>query len=145
MYVKFDKPFYHGTVSEIIHVDVNRGRDRKDFGKGFYIAASRKQAVGMMHKKYREAVRRNRNKKNIDIQEYLYEILLDEGYARTLNIKIFEYNGYNECFNFKYLDQTLNNLYLDVILNDNSVYTIKLNLNKKYSNYHLLPFKIKSI
>ena len=61
------------------------------------------------------------------------------------NIKIFEYNGYNEYFDFKYIDNILNSLYLDVTLNDNNIYTIKLNLNKKYSNYHLLPFKINNI
>ncbi|MBQ9032465.1 MAG: DUF3990 domain-containing protein [Parasporobacterium sp.] len=54
---------YHGTVSEISKVDVSKGRGNKDFGKGSYMAVTKKQAIGMMHKKYREAVRRSLNKK----------------------------------------------------------------------------------
>lgn len=54
---------YHGTISEINKVDVSLGRDRKDFGKGFYIALTKSQAIGMMHKKFREMVRRSRNKR----------------------------------------------------------------------------------
>ena len=99
MSVKFRIPLYHGTVSEIRHIDVSRGRDRKDFGKGFYIAVSKRQAIGMMHKKYKEAVRRNRNKENADIQEYLYEIYLDDLYAETLNVKEFKYAD-EEWLNF---------------------------------------------
>ena len=44
---------------EIIHVDVTKGRSSKDYGKGFYMAVSMTQAIGMMHKKYRETLRRN--------------------------------------------------------------------------------------
>ena len=36
-------------------------RVRKDFGRGFYMAMTPHQAIGMMHKKYREAVRRSRD------------------------------------------------------------------------------------
>ena len=80
---------YHGTVSEIKQVDVTKGRGRKDFGKGFYIATSKKQAIGMMHKKYKEMLRRNRNKSNNDVKEHLYEVELDEDYLRTLSTKKF--------------------------------------------------------
>ena len=66
MYRSFKTILYHGTVSEIQRIDVNLGRERKDFGKGFYMAVSRKQAVGMMHKKYREIVRRSRGKQGDD-------------------------------------------------------------------------------
>ena len=41
-------------MSEIAQVDVKMGRGRKDFGRGFYMAISKSQAVGMMHKKHRE-------------------------------------------------------------------------------------------
>ena len=61
----------------------------KDFGKGFYMAVSKKQAVGMMHKKYREAIRRSRNKKAADFTELLYEIILDTEYLKTINVKAF--------------------------------------------------------
>ena len=63
--------------------------------------------------------------------------------SNNSNIIIFEYNGYNEYFDFKNIDNILNNLYIDVTLNDNRIYTIKLNL--KYSNHHLLPFKVNNI
>lgn len=81
---------YHGTVSEIEQVDVKLGRDRKDFGKGFYMAVSKNQAVGMMHKKYREKVRRSRGKLENAFSEKLYEIVLDEKIISDLDIKIFE-------------------------------------------------------
>ena len=54
---------YHGTIYELSKVDVSRGRNYKDFGKGFYMALSKTQAIGMMHKKYREATKRMRNDK----------------------------------------------------------------------------------
>ena len=53
---RFNTILYHGTVSEIQSVNVELGGRRKDFGRGFYMAVTKKQAVGMMHKKYREAV-----------------------------------------------------------------------------------------
>lgn len=90
MYQQFKNILYHGTVSEIIQVDVSKGRGNKDFGKGFYMAVSKNQAIGMMHKKYKEAVRRSRNKKTADFSERLYQITLDEEYAKTLNMKVFE-------------------------------------------------------
>jgi hypothetical protein len=90
MYQKFKNVLYHGTVSEIVRIDVTQGRGNKDFGKGFYMAVTRQQAIGMMHKKYAEAVRRNRNKKSSNFTERLYEIVLDEEYAKTLNMKIFD-------------------------------------------------------
>jgi hypothetical protein len=89
MYQKFKNVLYHGTISEISKVDTTKGRDKKDFGKGFYMAVSKSQAVGMMHKKQREAVRRNK-KNNVDVKEYLYKMTLDTEYAEKLNIKVFE-------------------------------------------------------
>lgn len=90
MYQQIKEVLYHGTISEIVKVDVTRGRDKKDFGKGFYIAVSKSQAVGMMHKKQREASRRSRNKNVENIKEYLYEVTLDTEYAKSLDIKVFE-------------------------------------------------------
>ncbi len=49
---QYKETLFHGTVTEILHVDVTKGRGNKDFGKGFYMAVSRRQAIGMMHKKY---------------------------------------------------------------------------------------------
>lgn len=81
---------YHGTVSKINQIDVKIGRGRKDFGKGFYMAESKKQAVGMMHKKYREAIRRSREKSENAFCERLYEITLNKEVISELNIKVFE-------------------------------------------------------
>ena len=80
---------YHGTASEIQQVDVKLGRERKDFGKGFYMAVSKSQAIGMMHKKYREVVRRSKGKLDGAYSEKLYEIMLDKNYMPKLNIKVF--------------------------------------------------------
>ena len=90
IYHNFKNTLYHGTVSEIVHIDVTLGRTRKDFGRGFYMAVSKAQAIGMMHKKYREAVRRCAGKKEINFLEKLYEVKIDEEVLNTLHIKIFE-------------------------------------------------------
>lgn len=91
MFQLTEKILYHGTISIIDKIDVNKGRDKKDFGKGFYIAETKSQAIGMMHKKYKEAIRRNHRKSNENINEHLYEVSLDWEYLKTLNFKIFEY------------------------------------------------------
>ena len=57
MYRNLKYVLYHGTIATIEEIDINQGEGRKDFGKGFYMAVSRSQAIGMMHKKYKEAVR----------------------------------------------------------------------------------------
>lgn len=90
MYQKFKTPLYHGTVSEITKIDVTKGRGNKDFGKGFYMAVSKVQAVGMMHKKYKEAVRRSRNQKSDEYVERLYEIQIDVESIKELAVKCFE-------------------------------------------------------
>ena len=86
---QYKETLFHGTVTEILHVDVTKGRGNKDFGKGFYMAVSRRQAIGMMHKKYRESVRRSRNKENATFTERLYQITIDISYLKTLKVKIF--------------------------------------------------------
>ena len=64
MWLSLRTTLYHGTASEIQQVDVKLGRERKDFGKGFYMAVSKSQAIGMMHKKYRETIRRSKGKQD---------------------------------------------------------------------------------
>ena len=81
---------YHGTVSVIEHVDVSAGRDHKDFGQGFYMAVDKMQAIGMMQKKYREAMARLRNKSGkTDLNEMLYEIKLNTDLMKSLDVKEF--------------------------------------------------------
>lgn len=65
---------YHGTAEKITKINVTRGRNNKDFGKGFYMAVSKSQAIGMMHKKYREAIARRPNAPKEQFSETLYEI-----------------------------------------------------------------------
>lgn len=89
MYQRIKTVLYHGTISEIIRIDVEQGCGNKDFGKGFYMSVSKMQAIGMMHKKYREAIRRNRNKNEISFKERLYEITFDEQCLKSLKIKTF--------------------------------------------------------
>lgn len=80
---------YHGTAEKITTIDVTRGRNNKDFGKGFYMAVSKFQAIGMMHKKYREAFARRPNAPKNQFSETLYEISIDSDYLKTLNVKEF--------------------------------------------------------
>lgn len=76
MYRNLKTILYHGTASEIQQVDVKLGRERKDFGKGFYMAISKSQAIGMMHKKYREVVRRSKGKQDDADLEWLDFVLM---------------------------------------------------------------------
>lgn len=101
MYYNLRTTLYHGTVSEIQQVDVALGRSRKDFGRGFYMAVSKEQAVGMMHKKYREAVRRSRGKHESAFSERLYEITLNTQMIPQLKVKVFE------CADLEWLDFVL--------------------------------------
>lgn len=89
MWLSLRTTLYHGTASEIQQVDVKLGRERKDFGKGFYMAVSKSQAIGMMHKKYRETIRRSKGKQDSAYAEKLYEITLNKDYMLKLNIKVF--------------------------------------------------------
>lgn len=84
---------YHGTAEKFETIDVFKGRNNKDFGKGFYMAVTKKQAIGMMHKKYREALLRRPNVPKDRFSETLYEIKINVEYAKTLNIKHFNTTG----------------------------------------------------
>lgn len=53
------------------------------------MAVSKSQAIGMMHKKYREVVRRSKGKQDGAYSEKLYEIMLNEDYISRFNIKVF--------------------------------------------------------
>lgn len=89
MFHKYRDILYHGTIYDIKKIDVSFGRNYKDFGKGFYLAVSKQQAVGMMHKKYNESVRRNRNRTSIKFSEHLYEVKIDVDFLSEINVKVF--------------------------------------------------------
>ena len=86
----FEQPLYHGTIEAIPRIDVSRGRLHKDFGRGFYMSLSPEQAIGMMHKKQREAIRRSRNAERCEFAEYLYRIQLKPASESELNVKVFD-------------------------------------------------------
>lgn len=90
MLLHINEILYHGTAEKILNIDVKKGRNHKDFGQGFYMAVSKQQAIGMMHKKYRESILRRPNAKENQFEELLYEIILDTHYAETLSIKEFK-------------------------------------------------------
>lgn len=82
---------YHGTAQTFSKIEVNKGRNRKDFGKGFYMAVSKNQAIGMMHKKYKEMIARRPNLEKDQFAEILYELTIDTDYLKTLNVKQFDF------------------------------------------------------
>ena len=86
----FERPLFHGTISLITAIDISKGRIRKDFGQGFYMATTPAQAIGMMHKKRREAERRSRGALPPDCDERLYRVTLKPTIAEELRVKVFE-------------------------------------------------------
>ena len=83
------EPLYHGTIVPFKKIDVARGKGRRDFGRGFYMAVSMRQAIGMMNKKFREALNRRRDAKASDFTKTLYRFRLKPEVVDTLNVKIF--------------------------------------------------------
>ena len=79
---------YHGTIDFFSSVDVTKGKSNKDFGKGFYMALEKSQAIGMMNKKFGEAVRRTRSKDPNQFSKHLYEIKLNREVIPNLKIKL---------------------------------------------------------
>ena len=80
---------YHGSAEAFARIDVNHGRDRKDFGKGFYMAYSREQAIGMMHKKYDERLTLRRDGSTKGLSKTLYRIGLNAQAFAGLRVKEF--------------------------------------------------------
>ena len=77
---------YHGTAEKFETIDVFKGRNNKDFGKGFYMAVTKSQAVGMMHKKYREAILRRPNAPKVLMTKILILFLFIQRILNTLNL-----------------------------------------------------------
>ena len=85
----FDRALFHGTLAHIDKIDVTQGKPRKDFGRGFYLALSAEQAIGMMHKKFRESISRRRDHSLGMFKEKLYRIELNRALLQDLKIKVF--------------------------------------------------------
>ena len=81
---------FHGSAVEFKRIDVSKGRGRKDFGRGFYMAFSSEQAIGMMHKKFRESVSRRQDRSLGMLKETLYRIELNLTLLQELRVKVFD-------------------------------------------------------
>ncbi|WP_367567170.1 DUF3990 domain-containing protein [Lacrimispora sp.] len=80
---------YHGTPYTLTEIKLDAGRGYKDFGKGFYLATNRQQAVGMMNKKYRELSRKS--PANLAwIKKNLYSFDFNKELLHTVSYKVFD-------------------------------------------------------
>lgn len=73
---------YHGSNQPILKIDLAKGRERKDFGKGFYTTHLRKQA------EYWSVRVANRYGGVPNVTEFEFDF--DGALADGLNVKIFE-------------------------------------------------------
>lgn len=79
------KKLYHGTKVYFDEPDLKKARNRKDFGKGFYLTTNLEQAM-------KWAVKRLPNNDNHCVA-YVYEYEFDEDNTRELNVlELLEYN-----------------------------------------------------
>lgn len=90
------KKLYHGTIADFDEIDLSKGRDYKDFGKGFYASAFPRHAESIARRNKKIAIRRQEflKKKGLlvngdAITAYRYNLLFDETIASGLNIKEF--------------------------------------------------------
>ena len=100
---------YHGSIYEFDEIDVEKGKPYKDFGKGFYTAIKKKQAVDLvLRNQLFEKKRLARLRKSPDVKTYLYtyEINIDELAKNDLVIKKF---GDDDIGRMEWLDFVLAN------------------------------------
>lgn len=83
--IKLKEKIYHGSITLFDEIDLYAGRKYKDFGRGFYLAYKKDQAIKMMNKKAREA----KGRKNININKTLYTYTTNSEALNNLNVKIF--------------------------------------------------------
>ena len=93
------KILYHGSAELFDTIDVRKGRPRKDFGKGFYMSESKKQADGIMRKKYIETVNRRPNRLKNGLVKTIYLITIDMEAVKMMNVKVFK-TADTEWFDF---------------------------------------------
>lgn len=82
---------YHGSNTDIEHIDLTKGLHHKDFGKGFYLTDSRDTAIKMARKKARLF--------GGQATLITYD-LNEEAYLSDLNVKIFPKTATAEWFLF---------------------------------------------
>lgn len=83
------KTLYHGSPVLFAKIDLEKGRPRKDFGRGFYLAVSKSQALKVMRKKFRETVERRPNHSKDGLIKTLYTFDVDETRLAELKVKVF--------------------------------------------------------
>ena len=146
MFRNINTALYHGSISVIEKVDVSMGKGRKDFGKGFYMSVSKQQAIGMMHKKYKEAKRKYFYSDRDDFQEILYKIELNDGLISSLNIKIF-YDADIEWLDFILMCRNSTGIPHDYDLvigptaDDDTIYCLKRYYDGDYGEYDSIEAK----
>ena len=84
------KVLYRGSAELFDKIDVSKGRPRKDFGKGFYLAVSKQQAIKVMRKKYFEMLNRRPRRSKEGLVKALYSITVDTDALSSMKVKIFE-------------------------------------------------------
>ena len=79
------KHFYHGTLSVFNKVDLNHSKDRKDFGRGFYVTTD-------IHQAEKLALSRARYKAKLgetNVTPLVYHFAIPESELSMLRIKMF--------------------------------------------------------
>ncbi|MCL2322198.1 MAG: DUF3990 domain-containing protein [Oscillospiraceae bacterium] len=83
---------YHGSTHLFNEIDVSKGKPFKDFGKGFYTTQNKDHAINLaLRNKRIEEVRlmQKEQKRNINVNAYLYTYELDKRKTIGLSIKEF--------------------------------------------------------
>lgn len=85
---KLKDVLYHGTTlsNRFNYIDISKGRGFKDFGKGFYLAYSKKQSVGMALRS--ERIRKLNVKSNQKGVIYTYHT--NSSVLKDLKVKVFD-------------------------------------------------------
>jgi hypothetical protein len=116
---------YHGSNQKFSHVDLSKSKDKRDFGKGFYLTTIQKQA---------EAWAKSLFNRHRDGAKYVYNFNLS--ISDTLKIKSFDGLS-KEWLEFVILNRTKGGIQHDFdivrgpIADDNTTRTIAFYVDKK--------------
>ena len=140
--MKIKETIYHGKVSNIDEIDLTAGRGHKDFGRGFYLAYNKVQAIGIMNKKYRKAIKRGN--RNISKNLYAFDTIqseLDKCRVKVFNKPDIEWLVF--VLNCRYSDGTPHNY--DVVIgptaDDDTSYCINMYLEGVYGDIKTIGAK----
>lgn len=89
---KLKEVLYHGTKieNEFRYIDLNKGRGYKDFGKGFYLAYSESQSIGMAKREGKNKKNRGRLVSNKTVDGVVYAYRVDNSILKKLKVKVFD-------------------------------------------------------